>query len=139
MKAPSSTNQSPRIHPIPKLVSSLFGKPVSAIKRIIGEPSGFDREGGHDVLVYARRNAIMRLRTFGTVIASISSLESYNSQAMAKISFKLLKKMYAMAGFIFREGTDTSVLFQKGNTLLTLSLVNYTGTYAVRTDISSKK
>lgn len=105
----------------------------------MGEPSGFDREGGHNVLVYARRNAITRLRTFGTVIASISSQESYKSLALAKTSFKLLKKMYALAGFLFREGTDTSVLFQKGNVLLTLSLVNYTGTYTVRTDVSSKK
>ncbi len=138
MKAPSGTNRSPRVHPIPKLLSTLFGKPVSAIKRKIGEPTGFDKEKGHSVLVYERRNAITRLRTFGTVIASISSQESYNSQAMAKTSFKLLKKGYGLEGFLQKDGTDTSVLFQKGKLFLTLSLINYTGTYIVRTDLNHK-
>ncbi len=138
MKAPRVTNQSPRVHPIPKLLSSLFGKPVSAIKRKIGEPTGFDKEKGHSVLVYEQGNAITRLKTFGTVIASISSQESYKSLTLAKTSFKLLKKMYALSGFLQKDGTDTSVLFQKGKLFLTLSLVNYTGTYMVRTDLNSK-
>ena len=138
MKASSGTKQSLRVHPIPKLISSLFGKPISAIKRKLGEPTGFDKEKGHSVLVYERGNAITRLRTFGTVIASISSQESYKSLAMAKLSFKLMKKAYDLAGYIFKDGTDTSVLFQKGKLLLTLSLVNYTGTSMVRTDLNHK-
>jgi len=138
MKASSGTKQSSRVHPIPKLLSSFFSKPVSAIKRLFGEPNGFDREKGRDVLVYERGNTITRLRTFGTVIASISSLESYKSQALAKTSFKLSKKGYALAGFLLKEGTETSVLFQKRKVILTLSLIHYAGSYVVRTDLSSK-